>query len=332
MKQKNEFLLPSEKNNPKVLIRRDAETDITFGCPPEARKIQDLINYGIVNINKPSGPSSHLIADYVKKILNLKKTGHSGTLDPKVTGSLPIALEDATRIVQTLLPAGKEYVALMRIHDAPSEEKIKKTFKKFMGKIKQLPPVRSAVKRRLRSREIYYSEILEIRDNYVLFRVGCEAGTYIRKLIHDMGLDLGSGAHMVQLIRTKAGPFKENKWHTLQDLTDAYEVYKKENNEKPLKKIIEPFENAIKYFPKVWIMDSAVSNICHGAPLATQGISKLTEDVSPNIQVAILTLKGELVGLGTAKKTAKEILGTDEGIAVKTEKIFMRREVYPKQK
>ncbi len=327
-----EFKLPAEQSNPKILIKKAGITNESYGCIPEKRTIQELINKGIININKYSGPSSHQVSDYVQKILNIKKSGHSGTLDPKVTGVLPVALADATRIVQTLLPAGKEYITLMRIHKEASEDMIRKTFEKFKGEINQLPPVRSAVKRRIRPRKIYYSEILEIKDKHILFVVGCEAGTYIRKLVHDMGKHLGSGAHMVQLVRTKAGPFNKDHWHSLQDLKDAYENYKENKDETELRKIIEPYENAVKLLPKVWIFDSAVANVCHGAPLASQGISKLTNNIRDNNLVAVMTLKDELVCLGKSLMNSKEIKNSDEGIAIKTEKVFMERDLYPIQK
>ncbi|MBT3865866.1 RNA-guided pseudouridylation complex pseudouridine synthase subunit Cbf5 [Candidatus Woesearchaeota archaeon] len=327
-----EYKLPAEENEPKILIKKEGTTSDQHGCSPEKRDINDLISLGIINVNKPSGPTSHQVSDYVQKILNIKKSGHSGTLDPKVTGVLPVALADATRIVQTLLPAGKEYITLMRLHEDIKEEKIRKTFKKFTGEIKQLPPVRSAVKRRIRPRKIYYSKILEIKDKHILFVVGCEAGTYIRKLVHDMGRDLGKGAHMVQLVRTKAGPFRQNNWHSLQDLKDAYEEYKETKSEDKLRIIIEPFENAVKLLPKVWIFDSAVSNICHGAPMAVQGISKLTNNIPKDSFVAIMTLKDELVCLGKSLMNSKEIMKNEEGIAIKTEKVFMKRDLYPIQK
>ena len=143
-----------------------------------------------------------------------------------MTGVLPIALEKATRIVQILLKAGKEYICLMHLHKEISEQDIRETVKKFTGEIKQLPPVKSAVKRQERFREIYYFNILEIQDKDVLFKIGCQAGTYIRKIVHDFGLSLNIGANMQQLIRTKAGPFTDKTWTTLHDLKDAYELYK----------------------------------------------------------------------------------------------------------
>jgi H/ACA ribonucleoprotein complex subunit 4 len=326
-----ENLLPAEQESSEILVKKLSSTNQDYGFIPEKRPIQQIIDYGIVNINKPSGPTSHQISDYTKKILNIDKSGHSGTLDPKVTGVLPIALSKATRIVQTLLPSGKEYIAIMRLHSSITETKIKEVFKKFTGEIQQLPPVRSAVKRRLRPRTIYYSEILEIKDNYVLFKVGCEAGTYIRKLIHDIGRSLNTGAHMVQLIRTKVPPFTDKNWHTLQDLKDAYETYKETKDEKLLRKIIQPFEVATINMKKIWVFDSAISNICHGSPLAIQGISKLHNNIHPKDTVAIMTLKDELICLSKAITSSKEMFNNEKGLATKTECVFMDRNTYPKQ-
>ncbi|MEM4398012.1 MAG: RNA-guided pseudouridylation complex pseudouridine synthase subunit Cbf5 [Candidatus Woesearchaeota archaeon] len=177
----NKYLLPFETIKRSVLIRKISETSEKFGCYPENRKIEEHIKLGIVNIDKPQGPTSHQVSAYVQKILNINKSGHAGTLDPNVTGVLPIALEKSTKIVQTLLLAGKEYVCLMHFHKKVEEYDLYKVLDKFTGKINQLPPVKSAVKRQLREREIYYIEVLEIKDQDVLFKVGCQAGTYIRK-------------------------------------------------------------------------------------------------------------------------------------------------------
>src|SRR3989344_9662645 len=154
--------LPFELMQREVLIRKKAESSMKFGEDPNNRPVDHLLTYGIININKPKGPTSHQVSAYVQQILGISKSGHSGTLDPHVTGVLPVAIEKATRIVQTLLKAGKEYVGIMHLHTDVSEEEIKRAAEEFTGKIEQLPPIRSAVKRRLRTREIYYLEILEV--------------------------------------------------------------------------------------------------------------------------------------------------------------------------
>jgi len=217
----------------------------------------------------------------------------------------------------------------MHLHKEVDEDLIRKAFDEFLGKIKQLPPVRSAVKRQLRTREIYYLEILEIQDKDILFRVGCEAGTYIRKLIHDLGLKLNTNAHMLQLVRTRVAKFDDKSWHSLHDLKDAYYLYEKENNEEELRKIVLPIEKAVEHLPKIWILDSSVSSLCHGADLSLPGISKYN-NFSEKETVAIMTLKNELVCLGDAQVNSEFISKNERGMIVKTTKVFMERDLYPR--
>ncbi len=324
----SENLLPFERIERKVLIRKEAETDEKYGCKPEERKTEEIIDYGIVNVDKPKGPTSHQVSDYVQKILHITKSGHSGTLDPAVTGVLPIALGRATRIVQTLLTAGKEYVAVMHLHKNVEEENLRETIQKyFLGKIKQMPPLKSSVKRQLRTRSVYYLDILEIDDKDVLFKVGTEAGTYIRKLIHDIGQKLGTGAHMAELRRTKAGPFDESTLSTLHELTDAYYFWKEEQNEKFLRKIIQPVESGADHLPKIWVFDTTVESLCHGADLKVPGISKLNGKIIKGEAVAVMTLKNELIALGAAQISSEEMM-LERGIAASTDKVFMRPGVY----
>lgn len=323
--------LPFEKRRAKILVKREATTDPAFGCVPEKRPAEVLVQYGIINLNKPAGPTSHQVSDYVQRILNIDKAGHSGTLDPGVTGVLPTALGRATRIVQALLTAGKEYVGIMHLHDEVPTRELEAAIKKFTGKIMQLPPLRSAIKRQLRQREVYYFEVLEVQGKDVLFKVGCEAGTYIRKLCHDLGIALKTGAHMAALHRTKAGPFSDENYITLQDLEDAFWYWKNEKNDKLLRNCIKPVEHGVEHLPKIWVQDSAVDALCHGATLKVPGIVKLDADVAKGITVAILTLKNELIALGTAQHDTKEILELERGIATTTDKVFMLTGNYASQ-
>lgn len=323
------IMLPFEKIKREVFVKRKASPG-NFGVIPKDRSVEELIDYGIVNIDKPRGPTSHQVSSYVQNILNIKKSGHSGTLDPKVTGVLPIATGRATRIVQTLLVAGKEYMCLMHLHDVYDDVEIRKTILSFVGKIKQLPPIKSSVKRQWRYRKIYYIDILEIDGKDVLFRVGCQAGTYIRKLCHDIGQKLGSGAHMQELRRTKAGPFGEDFLITLQDLTDAFYYWKTNGDDKLIRKMIHPIEFAVSHLPKVWVLDSTVDSLCHGAMLGVPGISKVESDIQVGEMVAVLTLKNELIGLGAVLLISKQIVKKRTGLAVRMNKVFMRSGTYPK--
>lgn len=309
-----------------IIVRIASKTNPHFGCDPFQRPIDELINYGIVNIDKPKGPTSHQVSEYVQNILKIDKAGHSGTLDPHVTGVLPTALGRATRITEILLKSGKEYVALMHLHKPISEEELKAGFKKFTGPIRQLPPIRSNVKREIRTRNIYYVDVLEIDEKDVLFKIGCQSGTYIRKYIHDLGQYLNTGAHMVQLRRTKAGCFDESTLATLQDLLDALSLFKN-GTEGFIRKIIQPIENAVLDLPKLWVLDSTVEPLCHGQNLKIPGISKFETMINKGDIVAVLSLKDELVALGISLMGSKDML-KDKGVAVKIHRVFMREGTY----
>lgn len=230
--------------------------------------------------------------------------------------------------MQALLTAGKEYVAIMHLHREIEEDKLRETIKKhFVGKIQQIPPLKSSVKRQIRARTVYYFDIVEIDGKDVLFKAGVEAGTYIRKLIHDIGKNLGVGAHMAELRRTKAGPFDESTLVTLHELSDAYYFWKEVQNDKFLRKAVQPVENGVKHLSKVWVFDTTVESLCHGADLKVPGISKLNDGISKEGIVAIMTLKEELVALGTAQMGSMDMLG-EKGIAVKTQKVFMQPGTY----
>ncbi len=321
--------LPFETNKRKILLRKEAETSDKYGVYPEKRTMDEQIMFGFVNLDKPQGPTSHQVSAYLQNILNIKKSGHSGTLDPNVTGVLPIALNKSTKVVQTLLKAGKEYVCLMHLHKPVEEFKLYNVLEKFTGKIKQLPPIKSAVKRQVRERKIYYIDVLDIKGQDVLFVVGCQAGTYIRKLVHDIGQELKIGAHMAELRRTKVGPFDESTLFTLQDVADAYYYYKKHGNEKFLRQVIQPIEKAVSHLPKIWVFDTTVDTLCHGASLAVPGISKLESGIEREEYVAVYTLKDEFICFGRAQLESEKMLG-EKGLAVKTDKVVMSPGTYPR--
>ncbi len=323
-------LLPFEKIKREILVKREAETDSKHGCFPDKRKVEDLLSYGVICLNKPKGPTSHMASDYVQKILHIEKAGHGGSLDPGVTGVLPVATERATRVVQALLTAGKEYVCIMHLHKPVEKADLEKALKEFTGKIMQLPPVKSSVVRREREREIYYLDVLEIDDQDVLFRMGSQAGTYVRKLCHDVGKRLKVGAHMAELIRTKAGPFVAKDWVSLQDLEDAYEFWKA-GNEKFIRHCIKPVEFAVNHLPKLWIQDSAIDTVCHGASLNVPGVVKINSGIEKDNIVAVMSLKDELVALGTAVMTTEQVMTENKGLAVKIDKVFMLPGTYPRQ-
>jgi len=248
-----------------------------------------------------------------------------------VTGILPTALEEATKVVQALLLTGKEYVCVMRLHSQVSEDQIKAILGEFHGTIYQRPPVRSSVKRRLRTRKIYYLDLLEMDGRNVLFKVGCEAGTYIRKLCYDLGEALGCGAHMQELRRTRVGPFVEDEGLvTLHDVSYMFARWQETSDESLLRKFIYPMEKSLELLPKIYIRDSAVDAVCHGAHLAAPGVLSLDTEIKPKDAVAIFTQKGEVVAMAKALTSTEEILRMDHGLVAKTQRVLMPRGVYPK--
>ena len=314
----------------RFLIKEESSTDEAYGYYPFNRPIEEYIRNGVVCIDKPSGPTSHEVVVWVRKILEVNKTGHAGTLDPKVTGVLPVLIENATKLVKFLQTSDKEYVALMRLHGDADERSIRQAFNLFKGKIYQRPPLKSAVKKRIRIREVYEIEILEIEGRDILFRVRCEAGTYIRKLCSDIGEVIGTGAHMQELRRTKTGVFKEEDAFSLHELLDAYRIYQETGDETFIRGIIQPMEVAVKNLKKIIVKDTAVDAICHGADLSARGICYIWKDIKKGDTVAIFTLKNEIVALGKALASADEILSAKSGIMVETNRVIMERGVYPK--
>ena len=311
------------------LIKSEEETNPEYGKSPKDRTVEELVKSSVVIIDKNSGPTSHQVSAWARDIFNLKLAGHSGTLDPGVTGVLPVALDNATKAMPVLTGLDKEYVGVMQLHKQVPEDVLRKTIlDRFIGKIIQLPPKKSAVARREREREIIFFDILEIDGQNVLFKVGCEAGTYIRKLCHDIGKALGVGAHMAELRRSKVGDFTEDQTHSLIEVRDSYEIWKGTGNDEKLRKILIPAEYAIDHVKIVFVKDSAVGNICNGAPLYPNGIVRIQEGIIRGEIVALMTLKEELVALGISKMESDELVKRKTGIAVRTDRVLMKRGTY----
>lgn len=241
------------------------------------KTISELLNFGIINIDKPSGPTSFDISDFIRKTLNeigVKKTSHFGTLDPKVTGVLPIALNRACKLTGFFLGEDKEYVGIMRIHeDIPIRDMEKAIKEKFLGNISQTPPRKSRVKRVERQREIKKFEIIEKNRQDILFLAEVQGGTYIRKLVSDLGDYLGIGGHMLELRRIRAGIFKEEKSVNLYEFEKAIEEYKK-GNEELLRQIIIPGEIVSEIYPVVEINDRDFKHILTGKPIHKKDLVK----------------------------------------------------------
>jgi len=304
------------------LIKSEEESD--FGKNPSERTIEELIKTAVIVVDKHSGPTSHQVTDWVKNIFQVKKAGHAGTLDPAVTGVLPVALENSVKAMQLLMRLNKEYVGVMRLHKDIPENVLQSEITNFIGKIKQRPPVRSAVARREREREIYFFDVLEKDGRDVLFKSGVQAGTYIRKLIHDMGKNIG-GANMTELRRTKVADFTEEKSFSLVKIKDAYEFWK-EDNEKPLREMLIPVDFAVaENVKKIFVKDSAIPNILNGSPIYPNGITRIQKEILAGETIAVYSNKEEFVAIGITKMDSEKMFAAKKGIAVRTDRVIMQK-------
>ena len=277
-------------------------------APPEDRSAAELLGFGVVNLDKPAGPSAHQVAGWVRDLADdaaadlapegptVDRAAHAGTLDPKVTGCLPMLLGEATRMAQVFLEGRKEYVAVLELH-GPAPTNLESVLAEFEAPLYQKPPRKSAVSRRLRVREIHALELLDSTDRQALLRIQCESGTYVRKLCHDLGLALGTGAHMGHLRRTATDPFDDASLVDLHSLTDALE-FAREGDQSRLREVVQPAERALTHLPSVEIAPSAARQVATGAPVYAPGVID-ADDAADGALVACYTPDGSAVCLGT---------------------------------
>lgn len=283
---------------------------------------------GIVVVDKPRGPSSHQVTAWVGDILG-RRVGHAGTLDPQVSGVLVVMFGGAVRLAPILLAHNKEYVCLMRLHGNVPREAVDRVAEEFVGRVYQRPPKKSAVKRSLRIRKIHEIEILDMEGRLVLFRVRCDAGTYIRTLCVHMGYALGVCAHMQELRRVRSGPFDETGAVSLHELADAVAAAR-EGDPAPLRPMLLSPVSAVVDLPEVVIRDTAVDAICHGAVLAGVGVTGKEGGFGKGEVVAIMTERGELVGLGKALISSSALKPGEPGLVVAPTTVLMQPGTYPR--
>lgn len=307
------------------------ETDPRYGCNAAERPINLLLEYGLIPVDKPPGPTSHEVVAWVKRLLSLRKAGHSGTLDPMVTGLLPVGIGEATKALSVLLLGPKEYYAVARLHGMVSDAQLKGVLSEFTGEIFQRPPQRSSVKRVTRTRTVYSLDLVEQEGRLLLLRVLCQAGTYVRKLVYDMGEVLGVGATMVELRRSRVSHLgEEDGFVKMHELANAYEDWRSRGEEQSLRKLVMPVERVVEGLKGVVVRDSAVGAVCHGAQLAVPGVLMLSPDIKKGDAMALFSQKGELVALGEAFLDTGEMVEASKGIAFLTKRVIMKPDTYPK--
>ena len=270
----------------------------------------------VVNLFKPSGPTSFDMVWSVRKILGVKKAGHIGTLDPIADGVLPICLNRSTRIIQFLSSLQKTYRATLELgsetdtQDAtgrvistndPSlinEAKMKQVFQAFVGEQDQVPPMYSAKKKngiplyklarnginihRDPVKIVVYSiDFIKKERNQVIFEVRCSSGTYIRTLSHDIGKKLGCCAHMVRLTRTKVGLFSMGSTVTLEELKTAHK-------EGSLSRKLLHLEEVLNFLPTVRVKEEYLKSISHGVALSKCFLEALPDRFEPGHYFRVL--------------------------------------------
>ena len=323
------------KNFDKLLVRSYKYTPINAGSAPTQRPLDEHLKYGVINLDKPANPSSHEIVAWIKKILKVEKTGHSGTLDPKVTGCLIVCLNRATRLVKAQQSAGKEYVCIVKFHNPISNKsEIESCLKRLQGACFQRPPLISSVKRELRVRTIYDYKLYEFdkEKNMAIFWISCEAGTYVRTMCVHLGMLAKTGGHMQELRRVRSGILKEDETMvTMHDVLDAQYVYEQKKDEKYLRRVVRPLEILLTNYPRIVIKDSAVNAICYGAKLTVPGVLRFEANIENGKEVVIITTKGEAVAVAIAEMTSSVLASCDHGVVCKTKRVIMDRETYPRK-
>lgn len=315
-------------------VRTGHYTPIPVGNSPLTRPIDEYKKYGVINLDKPANPSSHEVVSWTKRILRVEKTGHSGTLDPSVTGCLIVCIDRATRLVKSQQNAGKEYVCVLRLHDAVAKKDLDKALETLQGALYQRPPVISAVKRRLRVRTIMKNTLHEFDEerHLAVFSIDCEAGTYIRTLCVHLGLLLGTGGHMQELRRVRSGHMNEqDHLVTMHDVLDAQWLHDNEKDESYLRRVIMPLEAALTNYKRVVVKDSAVNAICYGAKLMIPGLLRFEDGIDVNEIVVLMTTKGEAIALGIAQMCTADMVACQYGIVAKIKRVIMDRDTYPRR-
>ncbi|MEM4248477.1 MAG: RNA-guided pseudouridylation complex pseudouridine synthase subunit Cbf5, partial [Candidatus Nanoarchaeia archaeon] len=287
------------------------------------RTAAELLNYGIINLDKPKGPKSIHCVNKIREILEQPKAGHAGTLDPAVTGVLPVGLGKAVNVLPVLSLAGKVYEGKMHIHDEVTKKQLQEAFSKFTGVIKQTPPSKSAVARREREREVYWFDIKDIKGRTVWFEVGCQHGTYIRTLCVQVGEYLKVGAHMTYLRRIQAGPMKIDDSVTFEEIKKNYKCYLKTRQDKYIVNFVTTVEKAVQHLPAVWVDEGVKEYLKHGSPVFVPGVLAFTSDLQKGATTAVFDLNNMLLAIGFAELSAEDLKTAETGMAIKTDVVLI---------
>lgn len=317
--EENWVLDPSAKTNP------------AHGCNPYDRSLGELLECGVIIIDKPPGPTSHQLTAWARNLLGIARIGHGGTLDPFATGLLTLLCGRATRLTAVLLQKPKRYIAVLRFKDEVDKDRISGLLDSLTGETYNVPPKESAVKVQVRTRVIRLAQLVDVDDASRVFIVSfhCDAGTYVRTLAKDIGLLMGTGCELLELHREGTGGFDDSMACTMQQLTDAAFLWREHDEDRGLARILVPVESILDDLPRIVVKDGAVAALSHGAPLARPGVVSAPKGLPVGSSALISSLKGEVVALATLSVATDSLPGMKTGQVATSQTVMMPSGVYP---
>ena len=315
----------------RIILDSEAKTDPEIGKIPDMRTVEERLEAGFILLDKAAGPSSHQVASWARDMFGLERLGHGGTLDPFATGVLPLMAGKSMKLTKKILTHNKTYICVFRFASEPDSKMLKEVMSNMTGRVFNVPPEISAVKIQVRSRRIFTFEKLDFNNNQMVARVECEAGTYIRTMARDMGLLLNMKVELKELRRETSGIFKLEDCVTLQQLADAYWLWKELSQPEALLRIIHPVEKLLLDYPSVTVKDSAAAALSHGAPLLRPGIVSIDPAIGDGRDIVVNTMKGETVGIVNMLVTSDSVKGMESGEIARPSMVLLNQDLYPRR-
>ena len=313
-----------------IILDRDAKTSPEYGTIPDERTIDQLLESCFILLDKSPGPSSHQVSAWARDMMGLEKLGHGGTLDPFASGLLPLLSGKAMRLTGKILTHDKSYLALFKFGKEIERKEIEEKMAMLTGKVYNVPPEISAVRVQVRTRKISTFNILDFNGTSLLTHIECEAGTYVRTIARDLGLLLDTPVDLRELRRPSSGAFSLKQSITMQQLADAYWLWKEKGEEAAMLRILHPIEDMLSDLPRVVVKDGAAAALSHGAPLLRPGLVSIDDDLNVGSEVLLVTMKGEAVAIAKMSQNSNVIPEMNQGEVAKPNCVLMKEDTYPR--
>ena len=313
-----------------ITLDKDAKTSPEYGTIPDERTIDQLLESCFILLDKSPGPSSHQVSAWARDMMGLEKLGHGGTLDPFASGLLPLLSGKAMRLTGKILTHDKSYLALFKFGKEIERKEIEEKMAMLTGKVYNVPPEISAVRVQVRTRKISTFNILDFNGTSLLTHIECEAGTYVRTIARDLGLLLDTPVDLRELRRPSSGAFSLKQSITMQQLADAYWLWKEKGEEAAMLRILHPIEDMLSDLPRVVVKDGAAAALSHGAPLLRPGLVSIDDDLNVGSEVLLVTMKGEAVAIAKMSQNSNVIPEMNQGEVAKPNCVLMKEDTYPR--